>query len=142
MNASELYPSKYLKASDLGTNQPVVKILAVKVEILGQGEDQDEKPVIHFESKEKALVCNKTNWNTLIELFGNETDEWIGKRIKILSTEVAFKGKMGMAIRISPMNVNKETAGSAKPAQPAAGTEGTPNASNSPDHDDGAGDAF
>lgn len=135
-----MYPSKYLKASDLGTNQPIVRILAVKVEILGQGEDQDEKPVVYFEGKEKALVTNKTNWNTLIGLFGNETDEWIGKRIKILSTEVAFKGKMGMAIRISPMNVNKETAGAAKLPQPAAGTEGTPNASNTPDHEEG--DAF
>jgi len=122
-----MYPSKYLKASDLGTNQPIVRILAVKVESLGQGEEQEQKPVIYFEGKEKALVTNKTNWNTLIDLFGGETDDWIGKRIKILATEVAFKGKMGMAIRISPMKL--DTAAASKAA-------GTPTAANDAQHGD------
>lgn len=109
MNAHEAYPSKFLKASDLGTHQPIVKVSSVKVESLGQGEDQEDKPVIYFEGKEKGLVCNKTNWNTMIELFGGETDDWVGHKVKILATEVAFKGKMTMAIRISPFNVDKQS---------------------------------
>lgn len=97
-----MFPSEYLKAVDLGSHQPIVTIDSFKVETLGQGENQEKKPVISFQGKEKTLVCNKTNWNTLIDLYGSETNDWIGKRIKLLALPVEFKGKMSMAIRISP----------------------------------------
>jgi hypothetical protein len=144
MNALEVFPSKFLKASDIGTAQPVVEIMAVVIETLGQGEDQETKPVCYFKAKEKGLVCNKTNFNTLIDLFGPETDDWIGKKIKIMSMEVAFRGKMTMSLRISPMNMNTQAAASVKSAksqQPSAATAGTPTPENDPEHDD-AGAAF
>jgi hypothetical protein len=101
MNANEMFPSKYIKASDLGEHKPTVIIQDVQIEELGSGEDKDRKPVIYFEGKEKGLVCNKTNWNTLIDLYGPDTDNWLKKPIKIYATEVAFQGKMTLAVRIS-----------------------------------------
>lgn len=101
MNANDMFPSKYLKASDLGDHKPVVVISNIELENLGSEEAPDKKPVLYFKGKDKGLACNKTNWNTLISLYGQETDGWIGKAIKLQSMEVQFKGRMTMAIRIS-----------------------------------------
>lgn len=106
MNAHTMFPSKYLKAADLDGHEPIVTISEVSVESMGASEDQKEnKPVIYFEGKEKGVVCNVTNWNTLIGLFGDETNLWIGKKIKLVTAEVAFKGKMTLSIRISSVKV-------------------------------------
>lgn len=115
MNANEMFPSKYLKASDLGDHQPVVVIESIEIETIGQGEEAEKKPVISFRGKDKKLVTNKTNWATLISLLGAETNDWPGESIKLLAMEVAFKGKMSMAIRISPQ---KPASGAAPKAAP------------------------
>lgn len=121
MNASEMFPSKYLKASDLQGRTPVLSIREITIESLGSEEEKENKPVIYFEGKEKGLVCNKTNWNTLIDLFGEETDEWIGSKIKLIVSEVAFKGKMSPALRISSIKVPQaEKVAKAKAAKPEA----------------------
>ena len=102
MNADAMFPSKYIKASDIGDHKPVVKVASIEIEELGNAEEgKEKKPVLYFENREKGLVCNKTNWNTMIALYGGETDNWIGKPIRLQSMEVAFKGKMSMSVRIS-----------------------------------------
>jgi len=105
MRASDMFPSKYLKASDLGESTPVVTISKVVVESLGAEDEKEDKMVVYFQGKDKGLVCNKTNCNTISGLFGEETDDWIGKKIKILTAEVAFKGKMTLSIRVSSIKV-------------------------------------
>lgn len=110
MNANELYPSKYLKASDVGDHKPVVTIESLKIEELGQGDKIDRRPILYFKDKEKGLVLNKTNNNTMIKLFGAETDAWIGKRIKLIVCEVQFKGEMVPALRISSLAVAQDAA--------------------------------
>ena len=111
MDANNVFPSKYLKASDIGESRPVLTIRSIEIMKLQQDEDSeaDSKPALFFEGKEKALLCNKTNWNTLIGLFGSDTDAWIGQRIKIGVADVAFKGKMTQAIRISTQRVSAPT---------------------------------
>lgn len=113
MNANEMFPSKYLKASDIGEHKPVVIISRIEVEKLGQEDDADLKPVIYFKNKEKGFVCNKTNWNTIIKLYGQETEGWIGKAITLQTMEVQFKDQMTMAIRVSLIKPTP-----VKPSQP------------------------
>lgn len=109
MKASDMFPSRYLKASDLGEATPIVTIASVGVESLGSEEEKENKPVLYFEGKDKGLVCNKTNWSTLTDLFGEETDDWKGKKIKLMTAEVAYKGKMTLCIRISLTRVPQAT---------------------------------
>lgn len=104
MKASDMFPSKYLKASDLGEESPIVTISNVAVEELG-ADEKETKPVVYFNDQDKGLVCNKTNWSTLINLFGDDTDIWTGKKIKLMVAEVAFQGKMTLCIRISSIKV-------------------------------------
>lgn len=100
MNIDTAFPSKYLKASDLadGIHTPFV-IEEIKIEEIGR--EQTKKPVIYFEGEDKAFVANKTNCNAIKKLYGSDTDEWIGKTIRLYSTEVQFGDEMVESIRVS-----------------------------------------
>jgi hypothetical protein len=101
MNLSQAYPSRYLAADDLQGRSVTVTIASVKLEEIGQGADKDTKLVLTFSGKSKALVCNKTNAKTIGKLWGEETDNWVGKPIIIAAREVEFQGNMVWAIRVS-----------------------------------------
>lgn len=101
MKLNQAFPSNYLKADDLGGKNVTVTIESVELAELGQGNDKESKLLISFVSKEKKLVCNKTNAGTIAGLYGQETDDWAGKKITIGPREVEFQGKMVMAIRVS-----------------------------------------
>ena len=99
MNVSSLYPSKYLKSGDLEEDMRLT-IKSLTQENLGQGDEQEVKPVLYFQEIEKGMVLNKTNCDTISNLYGPETDDWTGKRITIFATEVEFRGRQTLALRI------------------------------------------
>ena len=75
--------SKYLKAKDLQGRK--VRLRINKVELV-QFEDEGKtktKPVIFFDGKEKGMVLNGTNTDTLGHEFGYDSDDWIGKEVEI-----------------------------------------------------------
>ncbi|MGH8646294.1 MAG: hypothetical protein ACREX4_18275 [Gammaproteobacteria bacterium] len=63
-------------------------------------DDEEEKPVVSFLSKDKSLVLNRTNATVLLERYGDDTDHWIGKSIELIVERVSFRGKLVDAIRI------------------------------------------
>ena len=77
------FPSKYLRAADIGEGQSVSVVMSdVKIEsITESGNPEDDKPVLYFEGKQKGLVLNKTNAATIAVAFGNETNGWTGRSI-------------------------------------------------------------
>lgn len=100
MNINNAFPSKWLKSGDLEDGDLTLTIKSVEQEEVGQGEDAEQKPIVHFQEVEKGMVLNKTNANTISSLYGPETDGWVGKKISLFSTEVDFGGKQTLAIRI------------------------------------------
>jgi hypothetical protein len=98
MNISDVFPSTFLKASDIppGKSDVVLTIQGVEMEQLGD----DRKPVVQFRETEKTLVLNKTNAATISGLYGGETNAWNGKKISLFSTQVDFRGSPTMAIRV------------------------------------------
>ena len=98
MRVSEAYPSNYLKAADLQGRQVNVTIERYDMEDIGDG----HKPVLYFQGKEKGLVLNKTNANEIAFVYGDDMDEWIGKKIELFSMMVSFQGKMipGLRVRV------------------------------------------
>src|SRR6185312_5132339 len=99
MNVNDIFPSNYLKASDLKGAQVRVTIANVQMEMLGQGHDAQQRPVIYFEGKQKGLVANKTNMNVIAMVYGDETDDWTGAEIILFETMVDYQGKTTPAIR-------------------------------------------
>lgn len=91
---------KYLKAGDLLGRPVIVTIRDTVEETVGQGKDSEEKPVLWFVGKEKALVLNTTNGSVIAEQFGFETQAWSGKQIELYPTTTEFGGKTVDCIRI------------------------------------------
>jgi len=105
-NIETLFPSRWLKASDLQGKEPVVTVKTVKYEPVGQ--KQEMKAVVYFERVAKGLVLNKTNANRITQIAGSGvTEEWAGVQIKLFATMVEFQGEPTEAIRIRPVKASK-----------------------------------
>jgi len=98
-----VFPSNYLKASDLGDAAPVVTIQKLEIEAIGRNKEM--KPVLYFKGKDKGLVLNKTNANKIATLVGSrDTDQWRGKKVRLYATETEFGGETVECIRIKAAN--------------------------------------
>lgn len=102
MNRNELFPSKYIKAADLGGKPLTVTIKSATIEALNNpnGGGQQDKLLLSFVNQAKKLVCNVTNYNSISDLHGDETDNWPGKRIELYPTKASMGGKSFDAIRV------------------------------------------
>jgi hypothetical protein len=118
MNINNAFPSDYLKASDLGNKAVTVTIESVELVDIGQGRDKEQKVLIRFIGKQKGLITNKTNANTIGKLYGPETDGWIGHPITLEAREVEFAGEMVWAIRVS-LQKPVATPANSMPTRPA-----------------------
>ncbi len=85
--------SNDLKAADfLGKNLKLV-IERVDTVIYNEGEDNEQKKtVLYFVGKEKRLVLNGTNNETLCSGYGVDDDEWPGKEIGLTTKEYTAEG--------------------------------------------------
>lgn len=116
MNINNAFPSNYLKASELQGRDVTVTMSNVVFETIGQ----DRKPVLYFAGTKKGMVLNKTNSNNISQLYGQETENWVGKKITLFPCMVDYQGKSVEAVRIrgaSPTNGN----GNGHHAQPTMG---------------------
>lgn len=98
MKLAEVFPSNYLKADDLQGRKPSVVIADARMELLGK----DQKLILYFQNKDKGMVCNKTNAGRISDMYGDDTDEWIGKEIILTSEFVEFQGKTTKGLRVQP----------------------------------------
>jgi hypothetical protein len=97
MRVSDAFPSRYLRPDDLRGRTPVVTIDRVSRERIGE----DQRFIVWFADVAKGLVCNKTNATTIGRLHGDETDQWPGKRIKLVVAHVDYRGQSVPAIRVA-----------------------------------------
>ena len=98
MKISEMFPSNYLKAADMKDKGPIkLTIASVTLETMPDGAT---KPVATFRGTDKKLVMNKTNCNLVSELYGDDTNDWIGKELELYPARVEMKGEVVDAIRV------------------------------------------
>ena len=113
MNYKLLFPSKYIGAHDLNGRDLPVTIDRVAVEDLKTERGSEKKPVVYFKEftgpDPKRMVLNKTNATTIAALYGNEVNNWTGKRIALFGTPVAAFGKTQDAIRVRPTTPKETT---------------------------------
>jgi hypothetical protein len=96
MKVSDIYPTKYLKATDLQGREHRVAITNVIFENVGD----DKKLVAYFTGKQKGLVLNKTNARALAKVFGDDSGGWLNKEVIIHETVVDFRGDAVPTIRV------------------------------------------
>src|SRR6516165_9526273 len=100
MRSKDAFPPKFLRSADAKTKPIIATVSHLEMELVGQGQDQKEKPVLHLEGV-KPMVLNRTNFETLEEAFG-DSDDWSGRKIKIKCTRTQFEGKTVDGLRIYP----------------------------------------
>lgn len=100
-----MYDSNYLYAFDLKGRDVTVTIRDVRAVKVKNSEKEEKKPIVYFkESKDaRGLVLCKTNGKSIAQMYGNDTDAWIGKRVTLFAAMVDAFGKTVEAIRIRPM---------------------------------------
>lgn len=121
MKRSEAFPSKFLSKDDV--RAPTVCIIEKVInETLGQGEDQEIKPVMYFQSGvSKPMVINNTNWMSVEDLYGDESDDWPGKAIEIwVDPSVSFGGKRIGGLRLRAPQAQPVAAGNNGGSAPLA----------------------
>ena len=96
MNIDSAFPSTYVKASDLGGKPARVVIRSVAMETVGS----EQKPIMYFEKREKGMVLNRTNANTISMVYGTNTDDWVGGEVELFTAMVDFQGRSVEAIRV------------------------------------------
>ena len=101
MKRHEAYPSQYLKQEDID-HDIVLTIARVEMTELQRPDGGVEtKPVMQFKDSEKVLVLNVSNWDSIEELYGPESDSWPGKQITLfVDADVRFGGKRVGGIRV------------------------------------------
>jgi hypothetical protein len=132
VNINSAFPSKYLKAADAEETDLILTIAKVKLESIGQGSKQEQKPVVYFIEVDKGMVLNKTNANMISNIAKSEdTDDWTGVKIKLIATEVEFQGDLVQSLRVREIKKAKPGAALPKPAA-APAEDNTPDDSEVP----------
>ena len=94
---NEFFPGRYFKAETLAGKARVLRIGAVERDKLSDG---SVKAVVKFEDEPMKLILNRTNANAIATLYGNNTDNWIGKLIELYPTRTPFGSNMVDAVRV------------------------------------------
>jgi len=99
MNVNDAFPSRYLKAADLGGREVTVTI--ERVELQDVGRSKERRPIVYFTGKRKGLILNRTNARRIGEIAGSlETTAWRGVQVRLFTSQVEFQGSLVDAIRV------------------------------------------
>jgi len=101
MKKSDVFPSKYLKCEDLGGKPVTVQITSAPLETLKSPDGKEQsKIVLYFLSAKKTLPLNLSNFDSVAEICGEDTDTWPGRTIVLYPTKTQMGGKTVDCVRI------------------------------------------
>ena len=96
----DVFPSKYLKHTDLQGKPTTAAIERAVLEMLKspEGKTQD-KIVLYFAGAKKSLPLNVTNFDAVADR-GGDTDDWSGCQIELYPSKTQMAGKTVDCIRV------------------------------------------
>ena len=117
MRMRDALPGRYLSGDDLD-GEVIVTIDRVVMESFRDPRTRQEsrKPVMYFQRAKRGLIVNRTNWRTVADLYGDESDNWTGKRIALAPAMVDAYGKQTKAVRVKPVRPSDPPPRSAVPS--------------------------
>jgi hypothetical protein len=112
---SEMIQSKFLRKEDFDEDQ-ICTIADCKLEAM-QGNANETRWVLYFKELQKGMVLNTTTIRVLENAFGDDSDDWMGKKVKVyVDPNVSFQGRVVGGLRLMPPRATKAAA----PAEPKA----------------------
>ena len=102
MHFRKMFDERFVGTWDLeGKDERVVTIEDIGMESMRtQDGTESEKPVVRLKGGKKGWVLNKTCAKTIAELYGADTENWIGKKITLYVTECMAFGSKVDCIRV------------------------------------------
>ena len=70
---------------------------------------ENDKLALHFEGKEKRLILNATNTETLIKAYGPDDENWVGKNIGLTTKDYSSEG-FGIGWILSALDIEFDDA--------------------------------
>jgi hypothetical protein len=119
MRMRDALPGRYLTGDDLD-GEVVVTIERVVLEPFRDPRTRVEtrKPVMYFQRAKRGLIVNRTNWRSVADLYGDESDNWTGKRIALAGVMVDAYGKQTKAVRVRPVRLTPPAPGQKSASTP------------------------
>lgn len=98
MKRSQAFKSKYLRGSELDGE---LELIIRDVRMVQIDPNDDAPKVVVFFNDGSPLILNSGNWNIIEDMYGDDSDEWIGKKIRVwFNPDVEFQGKRVGGIRV------------------------------------------
>jgi hypothetical protein len=125
---SERFKRRFLSAPDLNGKPVRLTIDREYMEALKSADGKEQnKSILAFRGTDKELVVNLTNWESLVEITGqDDSARWAGIKVELYPTTTLMAGKRTPYIRIRAVS-NPElplaASGSPPPAPPPAQEE-------------------
>lgn len=105
--------SPFLKGDDLEEGERTILTIKTAEEV--SFPSGDTAPVLTFLEIDQKLTLNKTRVKKLVEILGDDTDEWLGKKIALYPIDVQYNGKTMPGIAVAaPPRKPKATQGNPK----------------------------
>jgi hypothetical protein len=97
---SEMIQSKFLRKEDFMEEDRVLTIKGLKLEDM-PGDDGQQKWVLYFREEAKGMALNVTTIRVLEQAYGDDSDHWIGNRVKVyVDPNVSFGGRIVGGLRL------------------------------------------
>lgn len=113
------FPSDYLAAVEFKGKDVTLTVSAVSKEPLQMMDGTTKKKlVIRFERTPKKLVCNKTNADSIAQLYGTKAEDWVGKRITFFPTRCLAFGDNVDCVRVRESKPPASAEPSGDPSEP------------------------
>lgn len=99
---SEMIQSKYMRKEDI-EEDTIMTIKDCTLEDVGQDQQKEQRWALWFKEFPKAMILNVTTIRVLEQAFGDDTDDWMGKRVKVyVDPNVSFQGRVVGGLRLRP----------------------------------------
>ena len=104
MKISDLLQSNWLRKEDLAdpVAGEVFTIRRITEELVGA--DQQSKWALHWRERDvQPMLLNKTNLRLLASIYGDETDQWVGKEVEVyFDPSVSYGSQIVGGLRVRP----------------------------------------
>jgi len=84
---ADLYPSRFIKPDHLLKGPRTYTIKSYHIEVLETEKGPQKKVIVSFHETSMEWVCPTVNGVCLRAMFGDDLDDWIGKRVTLYATD-------------------------------------------------------
>ena len=97
----EVFLTRFLTAADLNSKPITLTIQSAPQETLKNKNGEEVKTVLHFRGAKKTLPLNRTNWDAVADITGEDDSiNWPGRKVEAYPTTTQFGADIVDCIRL------------------------------------------